>query len=226
MIKRRGKLAVFAVTSWFALTGLAERTVAPFFFTPQTSAFAPCGATDAPNYQGIIRIVLPRRLTFSGIDRSVRTARDLPANPDSDGKNDSAGTENDVHPGDNDEPYHIYFRKGDFKPNTTFVLVRVIIRNRSDYSFWVQPKQTTDPNERIIKGVGAAGPDPDKILCGMRDIKTPNGTGAKKQVASFLINVANIKTTTTAPIPFNIAVVSDDYPDTPIFIDPKVYNDG
>lgn len=170
---------------------------------------------NAPPHQGVIRIRLPKRANFRNIDRLVRYQKGAFNSADS----DSAGSDNKkTYP----EPFHILIRKLNGLTNEKYIMVRVIIQDdpNTELSFY------NETNLAGIHGVGASIPV-DRVVCGSNPIEEIAG---KRAVAIFYLNVEDFQKKYMADnnysASFNIAVKVDGSPETPIFIDPKVHNDG
>lgn len=229
--------AAMALTaSLLTLTGAKKPGSIPprLIFGPVTHAFERCepasspGAPDIHPNVGVIRIVLPKHLDLSNLSRAVKLA-DTPFDDTAteDATKDNAGVPNNnphAVPGMKVEPFHIYLKKTSF-PNGSFILVRVIIQRGSEYTFY------DEPNARGIHGVGWSDNPTDAstglpVLCGNRRIITSVETSgmSPRQVASFYIRRGALAKAFEGSI--NIGLKPNEAPETPIFIDPKVHNDG
>jgi len=194
----------------------------------------PMDACDPPDddVKGTVNIVLPNMLNGNQISRGSRVnygTEHLPPNSPQTGQGPGSGTApgwtangpNNVH------PFDVFM--GDTVNEfgqTGYVQVRVIIRASSDWRFLVHDGQGGDSGIKLY-GVGRNSLN-DDTLCGVTPVEdNQSATGQQaRYVATFFVNLAALYDE-TKPQPFNapftIGLIADE---TPILIDPKVWNDG
>lgn len=188
---------------------------------PITKPLKACATTTTPSNSGVIRIIMPKSPDFTDIQRRVKYELvTYDENITDDSANDNKGTRNGSK---KDEPFHIF---ADNIPLDQvagrYLLVKVIIRNTKDSGFTFYD----EADAAGIHGVGVSD-DSQDVVCGNRPIVEKGGN---RQVAKFLIDVTNLKSKLQANpkyfASFNIGIRLNEYPDTPIFIDPKIHNEG
>lgn len=202
------------------LTGASEQTDAPAtMLGPSTSPLQPCDP-EPDAVVGVIRIWLPRTINLSSLPKkNVRAVHFTAATKLADLRDplrmrDDA-SENLPHkkgrPAVRSEPFHVYIRKSSEFGTTGHVAVRIIRPADGDYLFF---------DEGGIHGVGLGDTGKGDAICG--SYKVVPADKDQRQVAMFLINLEALDRDRA----FNIGVRPNDAPETPIFIDPKVRNEG
>lgn len=232
------------VMATLAVAGCHHRThgVSPDSREPpirEISAFKDC-KVDSAKVAGTINIIIPNHIDGATISRRLSTNSEDPANPhparvrygpplaeDDSGTGVEPGSRFTDNAPDANEPFDAFMLEPKWK--TGFALVRVIIRNTDSWQFY---------NEGNFHGVGTYDKN-DPVLCGVRDVKVK--PGKSRQVAKFYIKLNKLFAEGQPPVPFAIGLVAGPPPDpnadeekqkadaqmtTPIFIDPKIRNDG
>lgn len=171
---------------------------------------------------GRINVLVPNGLNGASIARMVYQGRpgdedDADTGEEKDGPftpNAPAAT----------EPFDVFVNRAGV-PLQGYLLVRVIIRNADAWEFYEKGK---------FHGVGA-NDTADTVLCGIKPITRTRAVGATQArlIAKFYINLDKLKTKPADyAAPFTIGLTarntgpSSEIALTPIFIDPKVRNNG
>ena len=184
--------------------------------SPSTGAMPKCRPDavppkDAPlpkDVTRVVRVVIPAGFNPANAKRDV-TFKD-PAQDDTDDAGNSDGTPDDPS---NPNPFHINLIQMD-KGDGKYAKVRIILKDTADYSFY-----DDFPN---IHGVGYGDAGNLLGLCGDRIETNKQGLS----VAVFYVKINPDQG--NAPIYglYNIGLIPNAYPQTPIFIDPKIMNSG
>jgi len=197
-----------------------------------TTGTVPTESDLRDNSEGWIKLFLSNPFTIGHTSRRARfdTYKNTPI-PKFDAHSDSQGFVNDPKPKippthtNQKNHFHLYLWKLYSNANhKRFVEVFVIIEQQSKFTFGV----LDDINP---VAVGIAGADPvlypsaAKRTClvpNTQPVLTPvNG----RQIARFFVDINNL-TNAGAESVFNIILSPEDGDETPIIIDPKIYNEG
>ncbi|HWI86691.1 MAG TPA: hypothetical protein VNT42_10275 [Sphingomonas sp.] len=168
-----------------------------------------------PTTVGGVRIYLPANLDLT---RPPRRVKHFPAPyviaDAGDPATDALGQDNrPAHPPAGDPPFHIYLVPAG-APTTGFLAVQVIKRaTTTTYAIYDAPG---------VPGVVAGDNNGDGALCSPGPVV---GRVNRRQYTTFYVDLAKI-TAKPEDRSFNIGILPDAYGETPIFIDPKVRNDG
>jgi len=180
--------------------------------------------------KGTVNLVLPDTLNGKQISRGSRVnfgKEVLPAKSPKTGQ----GPGNSTAPGwtangpDNPNPFDVFMKDTIIKFGTVgYVQIRVIVLANSDWQFLVHEGDNGD-SEGNLFGVGRNNLS-DETLCGVRAVEVnANANGQQaKYIASFYVNLAALYGKEEHyNAPFTILLKAGN---TPILIDPKVWNDG
>ncbi len=194
-------------------------------------AFPDCSPTPE-ELRGTVNVIVPRTLDgmqIARVDRVNFGATVLPANSMATGvvPNVPPGSSWSPNGPSDPRPFDIFVGDmvGEFGEEG-FVQVRVILTGNSAWEFMTHE---TDTGVGNVYGVGRNDAEDDS-LCGVRPIEfneDANGQQQARYVAGFYINLANLYGEDKPEeygAPFTIALMAGN--NTPILIDPKVWNDG
>ena len=194
-------------------------------------AFDACEPPEG-DVKGTVNIVLPNTLNGNQIARGNRvnfgTIHLPPGSPDTGlGSGGSPGPGWTANGPSNPHPFDVFMKDtiGEFG-KTGYVQVRVIIRANSGWQFVVHEGQNGDSASNLY-GVGRNSQN-DNTLCGVSAIQH-NETASGQQasyIATFYIDLAALYDESKPQpysAPFTIGLTAGN---TPILIDPKVWNDG
>ncbi|QKG72564.1 hypothetical protein [Erythrobacter mangrovi] len=223
-----GVLAVAACTPEDRQVATSDQEVAAY---KSLWAFNACEPQD-DEVKGTVNLVLPNTLNGNQISRGNRVnygKEVLPAKSPKTGQGPGDGTA----PGwtangpDNPHPFDVFMKDtiGAFG-EIGYVQIRIIIPANSDWRFLVHEGQGGDSEGKLF-GAGRNSLS-DDTLCGVRAIEvneTANGRQAK-YIATFYVDLAALYDEGKPQpynAPFTILLTAGN---TPILIDPKVWNDG
>ena len=182
-----------------------------------TTGFLPCD-NPSDDVAGVIRIWLPSSIDLANLPNdAVRfnkqhindgTAVD-PINPKDDAEIEPINGQK--------EPFHVYMKKANFA-KTGYIAVRVIAPANRNYEFYDQRKGYFTSLD--IHGVGVSDLVSTNSICGNKRVRELDDG---RHVARFRIDLSKIGRRDRS---FNIGIVPNSAKDTPIFIDPRIRNDG
>lgn len=170
---------------------------------------------------GRINVIVPNKLNGASIARMVYQGR--PGDEDDADTGEEKGGDFTPNAPAAAEPFDVYVNQANV-PLKGYLLVRVIILNADAWEFFEKGK---------FHGVGA-NDTADDVLCGVKQITRTRAVGATQArlIAKFYVNLDKLK---ARPVdyaaPFTIGLTAKNTGAsgnvlTPIFIDPKIRNNG
>jgi len=184
---------------------------------PFIGKMEPCEGTTSVeepprDRKGLIKLVLPKELDFTDVKRRASADQNDASDPQGDVEGSDPTVDGNPGQSPNPQPFDIHVKRG---AAARFITVRVIKKKGGSYLFF---------DESEIQGITLGGPTAGKVLCGAHFTVGRKGADRRRQVVVFFVDTNELNNVGIAP--FNIGVVPDLYKETPIFIDPKVRNDG
>ena len=207
-----------------------QRILSGFSQTPD-----PCPADVLQHTQGWIKIYVPGSLNFPAKrNAKYNPVKNSLGDPDKPNEGRDHGPKQGGHHQGKLDPFHIYLNKFTNDKDYPFVAVQVVIPRSSEFNFGTLP----DIGAEAIAAVSIPTSQPDgsvtlgrtHYICTAPALLlkvTPEG----RRVATFFVNLANAPTGSggddvlLAPS-YNIILMPSGASETPIVIDPKIYNDG
>jgi len=175
--------------------------------------------------RGWVKIILPKNMELSGKKRKVFFLKNGTIgsnNPHDDmvGSENNSSTNHTNNHGKMQNPFHIYLKDAFGSSTKRFIAVRIIIEDGADYKF--------SNLGSIIDGVTGAPPNSDMTCLAAG---TPSPIIAKvdppypRQDTIFFIDT-NVSATGDFLAGYNIVLQFSNSDETPVIIDPKIYNEG